>query len=111
MRNPAVEKAVRRRYVLLVEFRPTPASTLAGWAQPGAFAPGSRLVSALPTEYPNQAFERPATGTWARLTIINSTNEQITLGRETGRRFRALNVLVIQVFGEVDQGTGDQAAL
>lgn len=66
----------------------------AGWA---ALHPAD-----VPYTEDNEAFTAPTT--WARITIVHSFRQQITLGPIGSRRYEHRGQIAVQLFGDIDRG-------
>lgn len=57
----------------------------------------------LPTQYDNTKFQRPKDGTWARLSILDGSSQQV----EQPRTYRSVGVAVASIFGSANKGDRD----
>lgn len=106
MKQNEIRQRVRARYKALAEYSLNLAGFVLGASQLGEDVfEGSTVV--LPTEYPNQDFERPDDGIWARFNWLSGDTQQVSFGSPGNRRFRETDTLIVQVFGPVDQGSGE----
>jgi hypothetical protein len=60
----------------------------------------------VPTEFPNESFNRPTSGQWGRFTIVINNETQMDIG-STLKTFRVTGFLVVQLFVSPNQGTID----
>ena len=62
----------------------------------------------LPTAYPNATFTPPATGLYARLSVVMGEGEQTQFG--STKRFRDVGNLFVQIYAPIGTGEGAAAA-
>ncbi len=54
--------------------------------------------------YPNDKRKKPQNTTWAKVSIREGENNQVTMGGQT-KRFRTLGILFVQLFTPLGEGT------
>jgi len=75
----------------------------------GDFATDIATPLSLSTQYENAPFTKPAAGgSWAQFNILFADSELIEIAPVGSRTFRAVGVLLVNVFTELE--TGDKAA-
>lgn len=60
----------------------------------------------LQTQYDNMKFNPPDNTNWCRLTIVQGSTDQVSIGAPSSNRERTLGVMIAQLFAPVEAGDG-----